>query len=335
MGVLKKVLMGLGIAIAAVIIVAVLLLIAGLYQVSVPPKIEVKSVAVVDHDSYPAIKIMFETDKYPVKFYLMTPEGEEIYSTSASEPEKVVYLHLTPMKPYTNILKERKYVVKALYLDKEIWEEEMDVKGVEPSIEIIDVKGKPELLHLILDSITIKVKNLGDVPLYVTNIPENIKVYVDGEKVSCTVETTTILPNESKEVKIELLLAFIEFDELSKDHSVEVEIANERVKHIIPKLEPELKLLDRKYGESLGTSYIDNLTISIANDWAFPIYVKWIRVFINDKEYSALVSTIPGEIEEIGTGKTVKLTLKLPGLLAKKGSKVEIVLGASRLELRA
>jgi len=334
MGVLKKVLMGLGIAVAAVIIVAALLLIIGLYQVSVPPKIEVKSAAVVDHDGYPAIKVVFETEKYPVKFYLMTPEGEEIYSTSASEPEKVVYLHLTPMKPYTNIIEERKYIVKVLYLDKEIWEKEIDIKGVKPSIEIVDIKGKPELLQLTLKSIIIKVKNLGDVPLYVTNIPENIKIHVDGEKAPCTVETTTILPNESKVVEIELL-ASIKFDELGKDHNIEVEVAGKRVKHVIPKLEPELKLLDRKYGESLGSLYLDNVTISIANNWVFPIHVKWIRVFINGEEYSALVSAIPGEVEEIGTGETVELTLKLPWLTAKEGSKVEIALGASKLELRA
>ena len=327
MGVMKKVLIGLGITIAVIVVI-------GLYQVSVPPKIEVKSVTVVDHNDYPAIKVVFETEKYPVKFYLMTPEGEKIYSTSASEPEKVVYLYLTPMKPYTNIVEEGKYIVKVLYLDKEIWEKEIDIKGVKPSIEIVDVEGKPELLQLTLKSIIIKVKNLGDVPLYVTNIPENIKIYVDGEKAPCTVETTTILPNESKEVEIESL-AFIKFDELGKDHSLEVEIANKRVEYKIPKLEPELELLEREYGEFLGTSYLDNVTISITNDWIFPIYVKWIRVFINGEEYSALVSTIPGEIEEIGTGETVRLTLKLPPATARRGSKVEIVLGASKLELRA
>jgi len=56
MEVLKKVLMGLGIAIAAIILIGLIAIFVGLYQVSVPPKLEVESVTLVDHDGYPAVK---------------------------------------------------------------------------------------------------------------------------------------------------------------------------------------------------------------------------------------------------------------------------------------
>jgi len=331
---LKKILIGLGIAIVAIVIFLFIVGFIGVYWITAPPKFEVKSIVTVDHDGYPAFKIVFETDKYPVEFCLMTPEGEKIYSISAGKPEKVVYLHLTPMKPYMNIVEEKSYVIKVLYLDKEIWKKEISVKGVKPSVEIVGIKGESYMLKLSLESVTIKIKNMGDVPLYITNIPENVKVYVDGEEVLCTVETATVLPNENKLVKIKLL-ADIDFDKLDKDHSIEVEIASKRAQHIIPKLSPELKLLNRKYKIALDTSYLDNVTISITNNWIFPIHTKWIRVFIDDEEYSALISIIPEKVERISVDKTVELALKLPWLTAKKGSEVEIMLGASKLEFRA
>ena len=75
MGVLKKALMGLGIAIAAIIALPSTIGLAGLYWVTTPPKFEVRSVAIADHDGYPATKIAFETYRYAAKSYLMTPEG--------------------------------------------------------------------------------------------------------------------------------------------------------------------------------------------------------------------------------------------------------------------
>jgi len=262
----------------------------------------------------------------------MTHEGEEVYSATATEPEEVVYLHLTPLKPYTNVVEGGEYVIKAYYLDDEIWKGEIEVKGVKPSIEVLAVKGEAGIMGLHLKSITVRVENAGDVPLYVTTIPENIEVNVDGEEIACTVETTTILPGEAKEVEVDLL-AFIRSDELGEDHIVEVEVAGEKAEYVIPKLEPELELLDRKYEESLGTSYLDSVSISVTNDWVFPVHVNWIKVFVDGKECYA--SVIPEEVKEIDVGKTVELTLKLPLLKAKKGSNVKIVLGASSLELKA
>ena len=101
-----------------------------------PAKFTVKLVEIVNHDVYPAVKIVFETDKYPITFYLLTPEGAAVYSYTATEPEKVVYLYLTPGEPYANIVNERHCIVKAYYLGKEIWRKEIVCKGVKPKVRV-------------------------------------------------------------------------------------------------------------------------------------------------------------------------------------------------------
>ncbi|MGY0288677.1 MAG: hypothetical protein ACUX7D_08020 [Candidatus Methanodesulfokora washburnensis] len=67
-----------GISVIAVIFLAVLIL-----RMAVKPSLTVKSVELTDvtplgEAHYPGIKILFKTDKYPVKFYLLTrAHGEE------------------------------------------------------------------------------------------------------------------------------------------------------------------------------------------------------------------------------------------------------------------
>jgi len=80
MGLLKKVVVGL---------IVVVLVGVALYEITKPSfGFEVKSIEIVDRDGYPSVKIRFETNKYPVSFYLLSSEGEKIDNKTIFEPEK-------------------------------------------------------------------------------------------------------------------------------------------------------------------------------------------------------------------------------------------------------
>jgi len=62
------------------------------------------SITITDHDSYPCFRISFRTDSYPITFLLME-EGRLLDTNVANKPGDVVYLHLTPGRPFTNIVR--------------------------------------------------------------------------------------------------------------------------------------------------------------------------------------------------------------------------------------
>ncbi|MHB9301900.1 hypothetical protein [Thermofilum pendens] len=328
---LKKVLVALGIAVAAVIIVGAVLLGLGLWYAATPPaKFEVGSVEVVDHNGYPALRVSFTTDKYPVDFYLLTPEGEKVDYASASEPERVVYLHLT-YEPYANIAEEKRYVVKAFYLKSELWSREVTVKGVKPEVEVSGLNCSVYgLFGLVVEGAVVRVRNLGDAPLYATSM--SVKAYLDGEEKAVALEATVVPPGGAREFRVKLPSPSIEPKLLGRDHAFEVEVAGVKAGYAIPKLAPEVKLVDRGYGEFLGTVYLSNATISIANNWRYPLHVNWIKVYVNGRE--VLWRASPA-IETVEAGKTATLTLDFLPLSVKKGDRVKIAIGATEVEFTA
>lgn len=334
MSLLKKIAIAIGVIIAIIIIVGIALGGFVIYQITTPPtKFTVKSIEIVDYDGYPAIKIVFETNKYPITFHLLTPEGKEIWTYTATEPEKVVYLYLVPGGLHANIVGRNRYLIEAYYLNKEIWSKEITIKGVIPSVKIEKIIPEIDLTTLTLKKIIIKVTNLGDVPLYLDPLLGTIRLYLDGEKEPITIEggNATILPGTAKIVTLETMTG-IDYDKLDKRHVIEIVIADKfKFNYTIPPAKISLKVGSIKFTEFLGTKYVDNATVTITNNWVFPINVKWIRILINGEEYSALFSWLPETEQVVNPGETVTYTLKFPAYTAKVGSTVEFYIGSTKI----
>lgn len=62
------------------------------------------SITITDHNGYPCFRISFRTDSYPITF-LLTEKGRLLDTNVANKTGDVVYLHLTPGRPFTNIVR--------------------------------------------------------------------------------------------------------------------------------------------------------------------------------------------------------------------------------------
>lgn len=332
MGLLKKVVLGLIAVVLAFVVLGFVFGGIALYQIVTPPaKFEVKSIAIADHDGYPAVKIAFETSKYPVSFYLLSPEGEKIDGEMASEPEKVAYLHLTPFKPYTNVVGERSYIVKAYYSNTEIWTKNITIKGVKPEVKLVNISTNSDLLGLSINGITLKVKNSGDTPLYLTTIPDNVKAYLDGKGITFTLEKTVVLPGEEKAADLGAIICQIGYEDIDREHTLQIDISGFKTDYTIPPAKVTLNIGKLGFGEFLGTKYLDNATVTVANGWTFPFNVKWIKILVNGKDYSSIFSWIPETKNVVKSGETAAYTLKFPLSTAGVGSKVEFYIGETRI----
>jgi len=175
----------------------------------------VNSVSIVDHNGIPSVKIVFDTRKYPITFYLLSSEGEKLGQTSASIPEKVVYLSLA--KWHENIVGRRMYQVKAYYYDNEVWSTSLTVNGVKPEVEKLGVVINSFAVSLK----NITIRNMGDVPLYVSSSPENVVIYIDGTKIYDPNIDSVVMSNEEKTIPVNVSL----IGSINTVHIIKVNIA--------------------------------------------------------------------------------------------------------------
>jgi hypothetical protein len=288
-----------------VVILFLLLLIAG--ALTYKPTFEVKGIGIVDHDGYPCFKIPFKTSNYPVTFRLLTKEGELIDTYVADKPEEVVYLHLTPFKPFTNVIGPKSYVIKAFYGDKEVYSSSFDVKGAKADLKIKDVSFNASLL-LFLKKLTLEVRNEGDVPLYLT--PINIELYLDGlhEAFALYPSSLAIEPGNTSSLSLEPVALAIDPRYLDREHKADIVIPNvTKISYTIEPLRPELRIEKVGLSPFLGAWKVDNITLTISNKGKYPINIKlWPEIYINEKP---VLWTSPIEIVEPGEEKKVILSL--------------------------
>ncbi len=318
MGVVKKILL------IALVLFAIIL-IAGISTYK--PFFEVKEIKVVDHKGYPCLKISFKTDSYPVVFKLLTPEGELIYSWAAEKPEEVVYLYLTPGNPYKNILGPKSYVVRAFYGDKELWKNEVSIKGTGADVKILDVKFRSNFTGLNVESVNLDVKNTGDVPLYL-NVLED-KLYLDDNPIPFSMETAIIMPEESSRVRLTSIISYISSAELKTDHKLRFSIPNvAEASYTIKALEPELRIERVGLKPFLSEWDVDNITLIISNNANYPINVKWwIEITVNGMPVSPLLWAASDEVLNPGERKTVIYDLSF--VVVPKPIEIKVLLGKS------
>ena len=321
MGMAKKILLVLLIVVALFF----LLLIAG--ALTYKPTFEIKSIGIADHDGYPCFKILFKTSDYPVTFRLLTKEGELVDTNMANKPEEVIYLYLTPGKPYANIVGSKSYVIKAFYGDKEVYSGSFDVKGAKADLKIKDVSLNASFSSLDLKKLTIEVKNEGDVPLYVNSM--NIELYLDDSQKPFVLSPSslTLMPGNISSLSLEPL-AFIDPKYLDREHRIDVVISDvTKSSYNVEPLKPELRIEKVGLSPFLGTWDVDNITLTISNRGKYPIDIKWLEIYVNDKPVSVLLWISSIEIIEPGEEKTV--TLDLSFITTSRPFILKVKLGAT------
>ncbi|RSN72733.1 MAG: hypothetical protein DSO07_11440 [Thermoproteota archaeon] len=314
-------------ALVIVVILFLLLLIAG--ALTYKPAFEIKGIGIVDHDGYPCFKIPFKTSNYPVTFRLLTKDGELIDTYVADKPEEVVYLHLTPFKPFTNVIGPKSYVIKAFYGDKEVYSSSFDVKGAKADLKIKDVSFNTSIFSLDLRKLTLEVRNEGDVPLYLTLIPINIELYLDGlhEAFAPYPSSLAIEPGNTSSLSLEPVALAIDPNYLDKEHRVDVVIPNvTRTSYIIEPLKPELRIEKVGLSPFLDKWSLNNITLIISNRGKYPINIRWLKIYVNE-ELNALWTP---SIEVIGPGEEKKVILSLAAITSRPFT-LKVKLGATEV----
>ncbi|ACB08080.1 hypothetical protein [Candidatus Korarchaeum cryptofilum] len=308
--------------------VILLLLIAG--ALTYKPSFEVRGVGVVDHEGYPCLKISFKTSDYPITFRLLTEEGELIDTYVASKPEEVVYLHLTPFNPYTNIIGPKSYMIKAFYHDEELYSINFEVKGARAELKIKEVSFSSSTFSLKLEKLTLEVRNEGDVPLYLSGIPENIELYLDDSRRSFILSPSTLIiePGGISSLSLEPVASFIDPKYLDREHELDVVIPNlVRDSYTIEPLRPELRIENVGLRPFFDKWDLDNITLTISNGGSYPISIRWLEIYVNEEPVSTFLWTSP--IEIIGPGEERTLTLDLSFITTSRPLVVKVRLGAT------
>lgn len=303
---------------AVIILLAILVI-----YITTKPSLIVKSIEVTDIvtskiegpfwvSHCPGIKIFFKTDKYPVKFYLLTSEGKVIDSYKAELPEEVAYLAINEI--CENIVGPKKYVVKAFIDDEEVLRREINVKGVSGSIRILNTSISV-ITHMLgnikekepkIDKILIEVENTGDVPLYLACPLFNpVVLSVDGNPLFFTPSKEVIMPGSRERVELSIF-GGVDPDER---HVFTISVSGiENAPYITEPLRPEVRIDEVKLGyENFSRSwFMENITITIRNTEAYPIGLHHLEMYANDKFFLPFVRGFvnPGEEKTVTIGGT-------------------------------
>jgi hypothetical protein len=324
MGIVRKILL------AFLVLVALFFLLLIVTVLTYKPSFEVRSIRIVDHDDSPCFKISFKTSDYPIKFYLLTKEGELIDTYVADKPEEVVYLYLTPGKSFTNIVGPKSYVIRAFYEDKEVYSSSFDINGAKADLKIKDVSFEAFSSSLGLKGLTIEVRNEGDVPLY--PIRMNIELYLDNSHASScsSFSYSPINPGDVSSLSL-ICYSSIASEDLDKEHRVDIVIHDiARTSYTIEPLNVGLRIdnvgISSLYGEGWS---VNNITLTISNRGRYPINAKWVKAYVNEKPILVLLPESLTEIIEPGEEKTV--TYKYFSVPTSRPFTLKVRLGATEI----
>jgi len=320
------------IAIPVTILIFILLvLIAVMQSLLRKPEFKVTQTAITDNNGFPSIKLVFETEKYPLTFKLFTREGELVDQTIASQGETVEYLSFTGSGYKKNLIGPKSFVIKTYYGGEEIYNRSIEVKGVIPKLtwDNIPLETQTSILGISLKTIRFKVKNEGDIPLYIYVLSEDFKCYLDEDRLSVSVEDTVVMPGEETLVKASPVFTSISYDKLGSKHSVEVNVAGSKLTYEIQPLSPRIEIINLGCKPLFGeTMSLENLTVKIENTWSLPINAKWAEIVLNTEKTSYYLD----KDVEVKPGETVEATYKLVLMTANKGSVVTVKVRISKTE---
>jgi len=312
-----------------------------LYEIAVPPlKFEVKSIAVVDYDGYPAVKIDFETNRYPVMFKLSLLGGGEIDTRAVSKSEKVIYLYLGDKN--TNIIGPKTYTVNVFYSGNLIWSKNIVVEGVKPHLTAFRISTDSSLPNaFVIKGGVIEIENLGDTPLYLT--PANVKFRCNGDVLETNFKPEVVLPNEQKVIEFETsIYGYIWSEDLDEEHWTSVSISEgtpvESTGYVVvysltggSSFIVSLTFQNLHY-EAIGwTTYLSSLDIRIHNYWLWKFNPEWIKIIIDGIDYTKNCKWESYTTDLVNPGEEAVFRLYLPPLIARPGSVVSLYIGGSAI----
>ena len=95
---------------------------------------------IVDDGGYPSLLVKFKTSKYTfLTFKLFDEMGRLVDMRMPTEGETAVALSLVGLKPYTNVVGARNYTLKVFYGEDVIYEKKIEVRGVKPVVQLVDI----------------------------------------------------------------------------------------------------------------------------------------------------------------------------------------------------
>jgi hypothetical protein len=265
------------ITLLVVVVLFLLLLIVG--GLTYKPFFEVRNVEIVDHDGYPCVRVSFKTSYYPIEFYLFTDKGEKIDNISIKKAEETIYLRLPSL--YKNVIGPKSYVIKAFHDNKELWSEEVKIKGASADVKIVGINASVSGFYLCIKNIDLEVRNTGDVPLY---LYEEDRLYLDGMPETFYIEPHVIVPGESSKIRLSPHKMCIYYDKLDRNHEIWFSIPSvAEGSHIIRAPEPILKIDEVRIRSSALERYVYSITLTISNIEEYPVDIAWLDIYVNER----------------------------------------------------
>jgi hypothetical protein len=308
----------------------------------IKPPLTVKSVEVTDIKltapigmpdfHYPAIKISFKADKWPVFFQLM----KVVESYVPNPSEEVAYLAIGGSRE--NIAEPRSYVVRAIIDNKEVFKREIDLRGLSGSVRILNASITtysglvPEPM---IEKILIKVENSGDVPLYLAYSSPPPLLSVDGASLFFKPSKEIIMPGSEEEVELSITPIYPDKEHVFTILVPGIGISSYTTEPLRPEVRVENVGLRPNYpiGSRSATPvgyFLDNVTITVRNTEAYPIsFLHHFEVYVGDKKATVLPSYV-----FLNPGEKRTLTIGCDLYVEKKPSEVRVKLYGTEVTYR-
>ncbi|RLF20655.1 MAG: hypothetical protein DRZ82_01380 [Thermoprotei archaeon] len=287
----------------------------------------IDNINITDMDGIPCLLIRFNSSFDSLHFQLLS-SGNVISSCVVKGDENVAMLKL--FEPYANILEERHFTIRVLHRNTVIYTKEVSISGAIPIVNILSISASTLPSFLLIRSIMLEVKNVGDCPLYLSVARGDIQVFLDGNRVFAIYSSTIKVPPNASRILSVRPLIIIPSSDLNRKHEITIKVLNITINYHIPPLNPMIKLLDVNTSNMMALRVIQNMTISVVNSWIFPIDLRWMKILIDGKEFSMMLWHVSPRLYIINPGDEVQLHISNMFVLVDEPSvEVRLVLGLS------
>ncbi len=289
---------------------------------------KIKSISVIDRNFYPTLKIIFESNVYPLEFMFYRVKGGEVEwagEAIAEEPQNVVYKRIGGYME--NIIGPLKLILNVRHQGVKVYTENITIQGIKPQIKIekIGFNVDPLSLRIGIKSLVLDIRNYGDTPLYLNYYTQRpIKVLIDERDFTSSYDPSKpryikVCSHESVKILLHSLYAEAMIESLApnKTHEVKVELMGSVDKYIIPSINECVKMRIASVSIEKTRYYNVTLKVRIINNWVTKIPIGWsLRVFLNGTPITPYYDKKTIEIGE----NTLTISFKVWGRSASKAT---------------
>ncbi|OYT25306.1 MAG: hypothetical protein B6V02_04065 [Thermoprotei archaeon ex4572_64] len=267
-----------------------------------------------------SLKIKYLSSKVPKKFLLYTDVDGLISIITPSEKKGEVTFILGKFR---NITYPCKYLLKVEF-ESEVYTYEFTFKTSKPLVELLEVSTTSSPIGLIVRELIFKIINDSDYPIYITD--ENFKIYLNDREVSKDLGDKYLVVDPHKFIITRVVTnILVNYKELSKNNVITIKCLDQELKHVIPDIKVELKIINIDYVKD----NIKTIELMISNSWIYSINTYWIDVIVNDKLVKGNYIIEPSII---GSGESRKVILKFKPFI--KNHSIKLILGNEEIHVK-